>query len=161
MAKSTKKPNAKSFDLMGLQLADEAEMTVKDITGKPTDIKIRLASIQSDDSKRIQRENARIFAAFWERIAKLPENINKPRAEIELTDEQREELEQLSAEGAARLVVGLTRGWGCDEDPERIPYGGEFLDFTEENVARVYTELPMLFKQADSFVMVDANFTRA
>ena len=109
---------------------------VNPVDGLPTNIKITLASVDSD---RYRQASLRIQN---EQLKALEKGRNKASAE------------RLAA-GSLDLLVSVTVSW------EGIAENGVPLDCTPENVRRVYSELPFIREQVDDFFADRRNFFKS
>ncbi len=125
------------FDLGQIAQAaiDKAWATITHpVTGAPTDMRIQVASPDSDLYKRIDRKIKNRSLTVMQKTRGRPVSI-----------------EAMDASGL-ELLVGITVGWeGARQD-------GRDLECNEENTRMLYTKFPFIREQVDTFVGDRANF---
>jgi hypothetical protein len=116
------------------------ELQLLNSANEPTDIYIKVIGADSEEFRRAER---RIIDKATQEMVKR-RRFNKSSAQVE-----QEEIE---------LLVLATRGWRTGASPVIHDLEGKPLEYSDENVRRVYAEFPLVREQVAEFIRDRANF---
>ncbi len=135
--------------LSALEMAESAELNVKDLNGDPTNTFITIVNPSSDRLTKVQEDWETKLARYKRRTR------NISQADMEIDPVYRE---MLTDNLLTRLTVATIK-WR-EGDRETLEWKGRFLECTPENIREVYEGLMSLRRQVAEFFTTERNFIK-